>query len=928
VTFLFCDVEGSTRLWEARGEEMRSALAVHDRIVRQALESAGGLVFSTGGDGFGAAFSRAGEAAAAALAAQRALADQDWPDDLRLRVRMGLHTGEADERDGDYFGPDVNRAARLMALAHGGQIVCSQTTADLVGAHLPAGVSLADVGVHRLRDLSEPLRVFQVVADGLPSGFPPLLSMDAFPGNLPLQASSFIGRDMELARVAKALGEARVVTLTGVGGVGKTRLALRAAAEELPRFREGAWLVELQAVRDPEAVAGAVAAVFRLTERAGLTTLESLSEFLASKQLLLVLDNCEHLLDPVADVVEALERACPGVVVLATSREGLALEGERMVAVPALSSPTPDADVAAVTESEAVRLFLDRAGWVDTDFALTASNAPAVAQLCRRLDGLPLAIELAAARIGAMTPAELVGRLDHRFDALAGGRRRAVQRHQTLRAAIDWSYQLCSQAERRLLARLAVFAGGCSEEAAEAVCGEEPLSGGEVFELLAGLVAKSLVVAQRDGPTTRYRLLETIREFGEDCLAEYGETDQVRRRHAEYYCQLEAVLAERMGGPEELGAARRLAAERDNLLAAVNHAVDTADADLALRIAGQTPGPAWHTGFAIFLPVAAVVELPGATIHDLYPYVLARSAFRAAERGDLDHAEDICQEALNAAQRLTSEQEQRRVECVVAQARYGRMLALGQWRESAEQAVQVSRIARELGTEAAAAAYLSFAANGHTMAGDPQAGVDLATKALELARSAGSPTVIAQCLMALAGTLATTEPDQARRLLEEALAQQESLNFDSLNDATAGTLMAARMADWPLSLRLADRSIRHLQWGGQRPWLAGVLNVVARALASSDSEAAARLQGAAHQLAAQIAPRPTTAVGNDAPGSPGVRPTGLITDLRRQTSQMLHEASDAGRLRQLRSEGEAMDSDEAAAYALEAIRRARQLAEL
>jgi class 3 adenylate cyclase len=280
VTFLFCDVEGSTRLWEAHGEAMRAALAVHDRIVREALESAGGLVFATGGDGFGATFSRAGEAVAAALAAQHGLAAQEWPEGISLKVRMGLHSGEADERGGDYFGPEVNRAARLTAIANGGQVVCSHATADLAGGHLPADVSLVDVGVHRLRDLSEPLRVFQVVGEGLQSTFPPLLSMDAFPGNLPMQVSSFIGREVELARVAKALGEARVVTLTGVGGVGKTRLALRAAAEVLPRFREGAWLVELQAVRDPAAVAAAVAAVFRLADRAGTSTLEVLIDFM------------------------------------------------------------------------------------------------------------------------------------------------------------------------------------------------------------------------------------------------------------------------------------------------------------------------------------------------------------------------------------------------------------------------------------------------------------------------------------------------------------------------------------------------------------------------------------------------------------------------------------------------------------------------
>jgi predicted ATPase/class 3 adenylate cyclase len=924
VTFLFCDVEGSTRLWEAHGEEMRSALAVHDQIVRKAFESADGLVFATGGDGFAAAFSRAGAAVAAALAAQRGLAAQDWPAGISLRVRVGLHTGEADERDGDYFGPEVNRAARLMAIAHGGQIVCSPATADLA-SHLPAGTSLVDMGVHRLRDLSEPLRVFQVVGDGLPSRFPPLLSIDAFPGNLPLPVSSFIGRDLDLGRVAKALGEARVVTLTGVGGVGKTRLALRAAAEELPRYREGAWLVELAPVRDAQAVAVAVAAVFSLTARAGMSTREALIEFLSSKQLLLVLDNCEHLLDPVAELVEALERACPGVVVLATSREGLALEGERVVPIPSLSAPPTDADPVSA-DSEAVRLFVDRAGWVDPEFALIESNARAVAQVCRRLDGLPLAIELAAARIGAMTPAELARRLDRRFDTLAGGRRQAVQRHQTLRAAIDWSYELCGERERRLLARLAVFAGGCTEEAAEEVCGADPLSGREVFGLLVGLVAKSLVVAQRHGPTTRYRLLETIREYGEDRLAGYGETDELRRRHAEYYCQLEALLAERLGGREQLDASRQLATERDNVLAAVNYAVDVRNVDLALRIVRHSPGPGLQLGFGLHLPIPVILGLPGAADHDLYPYALAQSAIAGAARGELDHVQRSCQEALQASRRLSSEHERLEVELLIATAQSGRLFALGQWREAARYYEQAAGIARDDGREANAAGILAGAANCYTMAGDPQAAVETAKRALEMSRAAGGSVAVAFCLVVLAGALAEAEPLQARSLLEEGLALRVSLAIETAAEVTAATLIAARLGDWPLTLRLADRSVRQLQWGGQLPQLAGILNVVARALATADEEAAARLQGAARQLATQLAPRPTTAVGNTGPGSPTVRPAGpsLITDLRRQTSALLHDALDEGRLRQLRSEGEAMDSDQAAVYALEAIGRARR----
>jgi predicted ATPase len=905
---------------------MRAALAVHDQIVRQAVESAGGLVFATGGDGFGAAFSRAGEAVAAALAAQRGLADQQWPEGISLNVRMGLHTGEADERDGDYFGPEVNRAARLMAIAHGSQTVCSQAAADLAGGHLPAGVSLVDVGVHRLRDLSEPLQVFQVVEEGMPSRFPPLLSMDAFPGNLPLQVSSFIGREVEMARVAKALGESRVVTLTGVGGVGKTRLALRAAAEVLLRFREGAWLVELQAVRDPAAVAGAVAAVFRVADRAGMSTLEVLIDFMASKQLLLVLDNCEHLLDPVAELVEALEQACPGVVLLATSREGLALEGERVVPVPALSAPATDADVASVADSDAVRLFVDRAGWADPDFVLTERNAVAVAQVCRRLDGLPLGIELAAARTGAMTPAELARGLDHGFDTLAGGRRRAVQRHQTLRAAIDWSYQLCSEGERRLLARLAVFAGGSSREAAEEVCSEEPLSGGEVFELLVGLVAKSLVVAQRDGPATRYRLLETIREYGEDRLAEYSETDPLRRRHAEYYCQLEVTLAERMEGPDQVDAYRSVAAERDNLLAAVNYAVDMLNVDLALRIVRHTPPTGEQPRFLFYLPMPAILDLPGATSHDLYPYALAFSASRAALRGELHHAEDSCQEALRAASRLSAHHEKVAVEWLVTVVRQMHRLALGQLREAAGYAEQAADIALDNGREGRAAISLAVAAGDYALAGDSLASINLAKKALELARAAGGPMDIAFCLMALAESLAEREPVEARRLLEEALAVRDDPAIESVDDVTAATLTAARMLDWPLTLQLADSSVRRLQWAGIRPWLAGILNVVARALAATDAEAAARLQGAARHLAPHPAADTSAVRGRSGPDSPAAAPpdSSLITDLRRQTSQLLHDALDEGRLRHLRAEGEAMDSDQAAAYALEAIRRARQ----
>jgi len=423
VTFVFTDVEGSTRLWEEHPIGMQDALARHDAIVREAVESHGGHVVKGAGDGGFAVFGAVGDALRTAVAVQVALAAEAWDATGPLLVRVGIHTGEAQCRDGDYFGPVLNRAARLMAVAHGGQIVCSQATADLARDVLAGDVKLIDLGEHRLRDLSRPERVFQVDAAGLEVEFAPLRSLDAFPGNLPLQVSSFIGRDRELEQSAGALDEARIVTLTGVGGVGKTRLALQVAAEVLPRFREGAWLVELAAVRDPVGVADAFAVVFGVTTRSGRTLSESLVEFLGTKQLLLVVDNCEHLLDPVAELIDEIVRACPGVHILATSREGLALDGERILAVPSLRTPADGADLETIAGSDAVQLFVDRARAADAGFGLDVNNTRSVVRLCRRLDGVPLALELAAARVNVMSLAELASALDHRFEVLAGGRR-------------------------------------------------------------------------------------------------------------------------------------------------------------------------------------------------------------------------------------------------------------------------------------------------------------------------------------------------------------------------------------------------------------------------------------------------------------------------------------------------------------------------
>jgi predicted ATPase len=914
VTFLFTDIEESTRRWEEMPEPMRDALARHDQIVRGSIEEHGGYVFATGGDGFAAAFGRAGDAVAAAVEAQAALIAEMWPEEAAIRVRMGLHTGEAFEREGDYFGPAVNRTARLMALANGGQVLCSSVTAELT----QLDVQLYDLGEHRLRDLSAPQRVFQV-GDGR---FAPLRSVDAFPGNLPLQVSSFIGRETELGRVLKAIHEARVVTLTGVGGVGKTRLALQAAADLLPEFREGAWLVELAPVRDPDEVTAAFAAAFGVAANAGQTLQQSLIEFLRSKQLLFVVDNCEHLLDAVGDLVDLMERSCPRLVVLATSREGLALDGERVVPVAPLGGPPPDVGIEVVAQSDAVRLFVERATSVDPEFVVTSENAPSVAEVCRRLDGLPLAIELAAARVAAMTPGELAHALERRFDTLAGGRRRAVQRHQTLRAAIDWSYGLCSDPERRLLARLAVFAGGGTRTAVESVCSGDAIEERAVFDLLAGLVAKSLVIANREATETRYRLLETIREYAEERLAEHGETEALRDRHAEYYAEFLHAVYEAAYGPGQVDAGKRVAAEHENLLAALAQAVDTGNVDLAMRMLRDVPTEN-QVGYPLLVPIERVLGLPGVPEHHWYPFALALGAQQGHLRGDIASAEAFIEQSLAASARLAVGPDWQ-TDYLVAGARMGRAIASGDHAGAAAQGERAAAIAKAAGASGHAAFQLGGAAIEWGLAGNTNAAAISASEGLALARQARMPVAVSWNLNALALGLAESDPERARALLRESRELGSTLGYENTQEVIQVVLVSGKLGDWTQVLESAPAAVRHLHWTNTAFLLAGVVNVVARALAPTDPEGAGVLQGAARQLARSAfanagrevpdASAPTTAQSGAS--------AGLITDLRRQTTGLLIDVLGDGRVRELRAQGEAMDTDHAVAYALAAVARA------
>ncbi len=630
VTFLFTDIEGSTRLWQRDERAMRAAVARHDELLTAAVTAQGGWVFSTMGDGLAAAFSSAAAAVAAALAAQRAVGDEPWPTEAPVRVRMGLHTGEAELRDDDYFGTAVNRAARVMAVAHGGQVLCSQATAALVDAE----VELVDLGEHRLRDLDRPVRVFQVGT----GEFEALRSLDALPGNLPLLTTSFVGRDGELAAVAADLAAHRLVTLTGVGGVGKTRLAVQVAAELLPDFADGAWLCELAAAASNEALAPVVSTALGVRQRPQMTLEESIVDFLRTRQALVVLDNCEHLLDGAASLAEAILTGAPGVRVLATSREGLGIPAEHVR--PLRSLPVAAEDPRT---SDAAVLFAERARAVDPDFTVDGPSGAAVVEVCRRLDGIPLAIELAAARVSAMAPSEIAGHLDERFRLLTGGRRGRVERHQTLRAAIEWSYSLLTETERTVFDRLGVFPASFDEAAVVAICTGDGVERWDVIDALGSLVAKSMVGTERSDGSTRYQLLETLRHFARDRIDADGDIDGLRRRHAHHYAELAAVTGAALMSPDELLWQRRMTAELDNFRGGTMWAFDAADvADVAVGVGileGLLPEALWHLSFAI----QAWAEPALARLDELTPAqrgaVLAAAANNAWGTGDLERGE-------------------------------------------------------------------------------------------------------------------------------------------------------------------------------------------------------------------------------------------------------------------------------------------------
>ncbi len=611
-TFLFTDVEGSTRRWQADPGAMPAQLAAHDDALSAAVEAHRGTIFKHTGDGICAFFRSAGEAVSAAVDAQHA---------LELPVRMALHTGEAIERDGDFFGVTLSRCARLMDAGHGGQVLLSASVAGLVGP----GIDVRELGEYRLRDLSEPERIFQVLAQGLPHEFPALRTLDMVRHNLPVLRSSFIGRELELIEVCERLAAGPLVTLTGIGGCGKTRLALESAARLVDRFPQGVFFVDLAVLSDPELLGQAVAGALDLQLLD--TGIDSFASYLAGRRLLIVFDNCEHVLDACAELVDGLIGRCPELRIVATSREALGVDGEQVFRVPSLA-----------VETESVRLFNDRARAAGAHLGADS----AVTEICGRLDGIPLAIELAAARATHLAPAQILERLSDRFRLLTGGRRR-VHRQQTLSAAIAWSHDLLSDDEQTLFRRLAVFRGSFSLEAAEQICHPDAV------DLLGSLVAKSLVNAQYEDEVARYRMLETVRLYAEERLLSSGEGGRLRSAHRNWLLEwLETLPVGRLLEP---GGGDQVWLEADNLAAALDWSLEEDRLDLVARMASRMIGYSWSYVRVAELSAwwAALEEGLDRLPDDVRAPALLVGLQVAMLTGDFDRMETLCAEVLQAA---------------------------------------------------------------------------------------------------------------------------------------------------------------------------------------------------------------------------------------------------------------------------------------
>jgi predicted ATPase/class 3 adenylate cyclase len=851
VTLLFTDIEGSTQRWEERSDAMALALRRHDELLRAAIERHGGHVFKTVGDAFCAAFWRALDGTAAAIDGQRSLAAEDWSAIGGLQVRMALHSGATDEREGDYFGPAVNRVARLLATAHGGQVVFSGATALLLRGLMPERAELCDLGEHRLADLAEPERIWQLVAPGLAQTFPPLRSLQSMPNNLPRQLTSLIGRDEVLAEVERLTREHALVTLVGTGGVGKTRVALQVGADLLDGSGDGVWFVELASTNDARLVASTIATTLGLREQPGRPVLETLLRYLDRKHLLLILDNCEHVIEEVAKIANTILRGSPGVRLMATSREPLRIGGEHVYHMPSLAFPMQSDGLATedALSYGAVALFAQRAAASDAKFELSDDSAPTVAEICRRLDGIALAIELAAARIKVLAPRQLAQKLDERFRLLTGGSRTAVPRQQTMRALIDWSYDLLSPNEQRLFRRLAIFVGGWALETAGAVsaddqAAEDGIESWEILDLLSSLVDKSLVHTEETEGGRRYRLLESMRQYGRERLAEAGEDAAVARVHAAAILALGEELFSIFETTPERAWLARAEPELENFRAALTWALGSqGDVLLGQRLAAALR-PVW-TRFA-----AAEGERWIRAARDL-----SATAMPASVEAALDLAEAAIATALN--QRKTARERAERALALyselddplrVAQARHllGRALVdLGDIEEGETMLALALKEARAVGVRSVIADVLQSIAVARNHVGDVAGARLLFAEALAMFRSIGAERVAST----IAGNLAEAEfhegnAVEALRLENEALATYRAFNHRlgaaiSLSNIAAYLIALERYEDARISAQDGLAAARDAHWEAGVTW--GLQHLAAAAaLWPADNEDPAR----------------------------------------------------------------------------------------
>jgi predicted ATPase/class 3 adenylate cyclase/Tfp pilus assembly protein PilF len=806
LTFLFTDIEGSTTLWEQYPDAMKSVLAAHDTLIRHAIEEHGGRIFKTVGDAFHAVFPQAENALQAAIESQRILYQQSWKGIPGLRVRMALHTGTAEERDGDYFGPALNRLSRLLAAGHGGQTLLSLTTKEALPA-LPDCVELRDMGERRLKDLSRSERIFQVVVRDLPSDFPPLVTLEAVPNNLPTAVSGFVGREQEIAEVKRLLSTTHLLTLTGSGGCGKTRLSLQIAADLLDTFPGGVWFVELATLSDPARVPGAIAMATSIREDPSKTILTSVAENLHTKTALLILDNCEHLITACAQVAHTLLRACPNLKIMASTREALGILGETVWRVPSLP------------ECDSVRLFFERALAVVPDFVLTDQNKPSVVQICHRLDGIPLAIELAAARVNVLHVDQIAARLNDRFRLLTGGSRTALPRQRTLRAAIDWSYDLLAEAERSLLRRVSVFSGGFSLEAAETVCASEQVPVEEVLDLLSRLVEKSLVLVEKVESEARYSMLDMVRQYGRERLLECGEVEISSRRHRDYFLAMAEKAAPELIGADQARWFDRLDLEHENFRAALTWCQAEAEGmDTALRLTAA---------LSRFWFMRCHFEEGRMWLRDAI--ARASTAKRTSEWA----------KALRGAGTLALMQD----DYVSARSLYEEAFAIFQ----------------ELDDRGAIAATLVNLANTSWAQRQFTSAQSEAEEALQRFRELGTKRGIATALSILATTLHQRgEDERARSLLEESLAIFRQLNLKDgiAHNLDALGLIASSKGDYATSRSLHEESLAIHRRLGDKAKIASVLtNVGHTCLGQGDLDAAEAAFTESLQVAKQLGGR-------------------------------------------------------------------------